>query len=201
MHTDPPVTAAKCKHACKNKETCGHACCKRHLPLATQLKLSQRLVGVSAPTPSECKHTCRDKRACGHQCCKRHFSRDLTADPQEAQPPANLQITAQAGRKALHSTDKHVPRQLACAALLQVQGKSVLQSKKALPESSPDANAKYHFFVYDIESTGERPHKIRPSPWLKLPACQAVTPDVSDSSPSGDKLMFHISEQPTQRDG
>lgn len=111
---------------------------------------------MSDPIP-ECKHTCRDKLACGHQCCKRHFSRDLPADPQKAQPPANLQMTAQAGRKAVHSTDKHVPSQLACAALLQVQGKSVLQSRKALPDSSSDADAKYHFFVYDIESTGFSP--------------------------------------------
>lgn len=69
-------------------------------------------------------------------------------------------MTAQAGRKAVHSTDKHVPSQLACAALLQVQGKSVLQSRKALPDSSSDADAKYHFFVYDIESTGERPQNF-----------------------------------------
>lgn len=159
MHTDPPATAAECKHTCKNKESCGHSCCKRHLPLATQLKLSQRLVEVSSPTP-ECKHTCPDKLACGHQCCKRHFSRDLTADPHKAkaQPPANLQLSAQPGRKTWHSTDKHVPSQRTSAsraAFLQVEGKCVPQRKQDVPDSSLGSTAKYHIFVYDIESTGE----------------------------------------------
>lgn len=155
MHSDPPATTAECKHACKDKEACKHACCKKHLPLATQLKLTQRLVAASQPTP-ECKHTCRDKVACGHQCCKRHFPRDLAADPEKPQLRANLQIHPQTGRKPLHTPDKQVPSQSRAApraALLHVQGKSV-SAKQEAQELSTKASPGYHLFVYDIESTG-----------------------------------------------
>lgn len=155
MHADPPAIAAECKHTCKDKEACRHSCCKQHLPVATQLKLKQRLVTASAPTP-ECKHTCLDKLACGHQCCKRHFSRDLAADPEKPQPPANLQIIAQTGRRPRHTPDKQLPRQDRAAtrtAMLQVHGKSV-PAKQVAQDRSSEAKLNYHFFVYDLESTG-----------------------------------------------
>lgn len=155
MHSDPPATIAECKHACKDKESCLHSCCKKHLAVATQLKLTQRLVAASQPTP-ECKHTCRDKLACGHQCCKRHLSRDLAADPEKPQPRANLQMNPQTGRRPRSTPDKQVPSQhpaVPCAALLHVQGKSV-SAKQQTQELSAKANPSYHLFVYDIESTG-----------------------------------------------
>lgn len=156
MHTDPSATTAECKHACKDKETCGHACCKRHLLVATQLKLGkQRFGAASAPTP-ECKHTCRDKLACGHQCCKRHLSRGVAADPPTPQPPANLQITPQTSRRPSHIPDKQELRQnkaASCAATLQGHGKSV-SAKQEAQDLSSKAKLGYHFFVYDLESTG-----------------------------------------------
>ena len=155
MLTDPPATAAECKHACRDKESCGHSCCKKHLPVATQLKLTQRLAAASAQTP-ECKHTCRDKLACGHQCCKRHFSRNLAADPEKPQPSANLQITPQTGRRPRHTPDRQVPSQDRAAirtAILQVHGKSV-SAKQDAQDTSSKAKLNYHFFVYDLESTG-----------------------------------------------
>ena len=156
MHTDPPANTAECKHACKDKKTCGHLCCKRHLPVATQPKLAtQRLGAASAPT-SECKHTCCDKLACGHQCCKRHFSRDLAADLEKPQHRANLQTTSQTGRTPRHipnEQDSSQSRAVSCATMLQVHGKSVPTKPEAKALSSK-TKPSYHFFVYDLESTG-----------------------------------------------
>lgn len=168
MGTDAPATAAECKHTCKDKASCGHLCCKKHLPVATQLKFTQRPVAASAPT-RECKHTCRDKLACKHQCCKRHFTRDLAADSQKPPPSANLQIAAQAGRQSRHTTDKHVPSQTRGASstsLLQVQGKSVSPAKQ---DPCLKTKPNYHYFVYDLESTGMPVNHLRTSIKRKAP--------------------------------
>jgi len=53
----------ECSHSCKNKVTCGHKCCKRHL----------RFQVNETATSHECKHSCKNKASCGHKCCKRHL--------------------------------------------------------------------------------------------------------------------------------
>ena len=155
MQQETKATDVECKHACKDKESCGHACCKRHLTPVAQLKSTQRLAEISTLV-TECKHTCRDKLACGHQCCKRHLAREAIADLRNLQPNINLQMTAQAGRKPQQASNKHARGQQkpATSALLQVHGKSVSTAKQDPQPSSSEATPSYHFYVYDIESTG-----------------------------------------------
>lgn len=156
MQKEPKTSVVECKHACTNKESCGHACCKRHLTPAAQLKSTQQLAETSNLV-TECKHTCRDKLACGHQCCKRHLAREAVADLRKPQPNVNLQLTAQAGRKPQQGCNKHLggqSRSASTAATLQVKGKSVSTAKQGLQPKSSEALPSYHFYVYDIESTG-----------------------------------------------
>jgi hypothetical protein len=57
-----------CKHNCKDKATCGHACCKVQ-PNADALAPGEK------PTQKKqkigCKHPCLDKALCHHPCCKK----------------------------------------------------------------------------------------------------------------------------------
>ena len=153
MQKEPTAAAVECKHDCKDKECCGPACCKRHLSLVSQLESSQR-VAETATSAVECKHNCRDKLVCGHQCCKRHLARQGSLDLRKLQPAVNLQLTAQSARrsaanKPTSGSDGKAPS----AAVLQVQGRAV--STATSVRHSPQAAPLYHFFVYDIESTGD----------------------------------------------
>ncbi|KAK9828258.1 hypothetical protein WJX74_005903 [Apatococcus lobatus] len=80
------TAAEECKHPCKSKATCGHACCKRHLPEAARVAWAAGRAdaaikqSVSAQEmPQECRHSCRSKATCGHDCCKRHLPAELQA--------------------------------------------------------------------------------------------------------------------------
>ena len=148
--------ATECKHSCKDKETCGHPCCKRHLSPILQLKAAQRLSSEPASKSVECRHTCRDKLACGHQCCKRHLSRDASETVAKQQPSLNLQVVKQTTRKSQLPTTTHSFHQVRRASSgpqLAVQGRAVAKTQEE-SQANSDANPKFHFFIYDIESTG-----------------------------------------------
>ncbi len=153
----PNNVAAECKHRCKDKEACGHPCCKRHLSPIVQLNAAQRLSSEPASTTVECRHTCRDKLACGHQCCKRHFSREATETVAKQQPCLNLQVVKQATRKSQLPTIAHSIHQVRRASSgpqLAVQGRAVPKTHEEPQATNSDASPKFHFFIYDIESTG-----------------------------------------------
>ena len=153
----PGKIATECKHSCKDKETCGHPCCKRHLSPIVQLKAAQRLSSESASKSVECRHTCRDKLACGHQCCKRHLSREATETVAKQQPSLNLQVVKQATRKSQLPTTTHSFHQVRRASSgpqLTVQGRAVTKTQEESQATTADAKPKFHFFIYDIESTG-----------------------------------------------
>ncbi len=161
----PGNVATECKHRCKDKEACGHPCCKRHLSPIVQLKAAQRLSSDPASKSVECRHTCRDKLACGHQCCKRHLSREATETVAKQQPSLNLQVVKQATRKSQLPTPTHSFHQVRRASSgpqLAVQGRAVAKTQEEPQARYPDANPKFHFFIYDIESTGVRrnPHLL-----------------------------------------
>lgn len=152
--------ATECKHGCKDKEACGHPCCKRHLSPIVQLKAAQRLSSESASKSVECRHTCRDKLACGHQCCKRHLSREATETVAKQQPSLNLQVVKQATRKSQLPTTTHSFHQVRRASSgpqLTVQGRAVTKTQEESQATTADAKPKFHFFIYDIESTGLSP--------------------------------------------
>lgn len=149
--------AAECKHSCRGKETCGHTCCKRHLSPIVQLKAAQRLCREPLARAAECKHTCSDKLACGHQCCKRHLPRDVSASHGKQQPSVNLQVVKQAARKPQHLASNHdfnQVRRVSSGAQLGVQGISLNKAQQDSQAKSTDATPSFHFFIYDIESTG-----------------------------------------------
>ncbi|DBB01647.1 TPA: hypothetical protein ACH3X1_000283 [Trebouxia sp. C0004] len=162
-HHSPEGTgnvATECKHRCKDKKTCGHPCCKRHLSPIVQLKAAQRLSGEPASKSVECRHTCRDKLACGHQCCKRHLSREATETVAKQQPSLNLQVVKQATRKSQLPTTTHSIHQVRRASsgpLLGVQGRAVAKTQEEPQATTPVDKPKFHFFIYDIESTGLSP--------------------------------------------
>lgn len=142
----------ECKHSCKHKDTCGHACCKRHLSPISQLKSAQ--LSEASSYTNECKHKCSDRSACGHQCCKRHLSREV---PAVDQPAVNLQVVTQGAHKAQQHPSNHALNQVrrSCSGpQLRVQGRSVVNAKEGFQARCADASCRYHFFVYDIESTG-----------------------------------------------
>lgn len=153
----PGNVATECKHRCKDKEACGHPCCKRHFSPIVQLKAAQRLSNEPASKSVECRHTCRDKLACGHQCCKRHLSREASETVAKQQPSLNLQVVKQATRKSQMPTTTHSSHQVRRASSgpqLAVQGRAVAKTQEEPQARNPDANPKFHFFIYDIESTG-----------------------------------------------
>lgn len=156
----PGNVAAECKHRCKNKEACGHPCCKQHLSPVVQLKTAQRLSSEPASNSVECRHTCRDKLACGHQCCKRHLSREATETVTKRQPSLNLQVVKQATRRSQLPTTAHSihqVRRVSLGPLLGVQGRAVAKTQEEPQASTANAKPKFHFFIYDIESTGLSP--------------------------------------------
>ncbi|KAL0035623.1 hypothetical protein WJX79_003704 [Trebouxia sp. C0005] len=104
-------------------------------------------------------HTCRDKLACGHQCCKRHLSREAFETVAKQQPSLNLQVVKQATRKSQLPTTPHFHqvRRASSGPQLAVQGRAVAKIQEEPQARNPDANLKFHFFIYDIESTGLSP--------------------------------------------
>jgi hypothetical protein len=96
-HGSKSRTAATCRHACKNKATCLHKCCKEGInhpkPTFEERDFQERRVIVEEchtrvpftkevvmEEPKEkagrllsrgtCRHRCKDKQTCRHDCCK-----------------------------------------------------------------------------------------------------------------------------------
>ena len=153
-----PATAAECGHKCKDKGSCGHACCKRHLAPELQLKAAQQPSHQSSLGLPECGHKCRNKIACGHRCCKRHLSQQELARGRQEGSSVILQVVPQAARKSQHDTcnsNLQQVRRASSGPQLGVQGKSIAQAKSDPEARSSDATPSFHFFIYDIESTGK----------------------------------------------
>lgn len=149
-------SVTECKHKCKNKESCGHACCKRHLSVAVPPQTAQQKVVGAANGMPECKHTCSDKLACGHPCCKRHLSQEALASGCKQQFRPKLQLMTQGQRKEQRlkvSSDTQQVRRNTPRPQMGVRGRS-LSSAADLHTRTTDTDLTFHFFAYDIESTG-----------------------------------------------
>ena len=152
-----PDSATECEHSCRDKTSCKHPCCKRHISPIVQLRSAERLRLVASHEPEECKHTCSNKATCGHHCCKRHLTQQQLACGRKQQTSTSPQVVTQVhriGQQHASNSKLDQVRRISGGPHLNVEGKAISKAESDPRARSSDATPSFHFFIYDIESTG-----------------------------------------------